>query len=212
VPATTPQSLTRRRLAAVAAVAAVPLLSACATFSPATTAVPYNASDGTSVQLGQLEAVNLLVVGSEKGGQGVLSGALVNKGTDDLTVAISAQGAPIPVTITVPGSRMVSLTADSASQVSGGGLAPSTSATVLVPSLPVAPGANLTVQLATRPGGQTQVIVPVLLPLNEYATITAPPTPTATQSPTESPSESPTASPTESPSSSESAQPTTSPS
>jgi hypothetical protein len=186
----------------------VPLLSACATFSPATTAVPDNASDGASVQLGQLEAANLLVVGSEKGGQGVLSGALVNKGTDDLTVAISTQGAPTPVTITVPGHRMVSLTADNAGPVSGGGLAPSTSATVLVPSLPVAPGANVTVQLATRSGGQTQVTVPVLLPVNEYATITAPPTPTVTQSPTESPS----ASPSGSPSSSESAQPTTSPS
>jgi hypothetical protein len=190
----------------------VPLLSACSAFSPATTAVPYNASDGASVQLGQLEAANLLVVGSEKGGEGVLSGALVNTGTDDVTVAISTQGAPTPVTITVPGQRMVSLTADNAGPVSGGGLSPSTSATVLVPSLPVAPGSNLTVQLATRTGGQTQVTVPVLLPMNEYATITAPPTPTATQSPSASPTESPSESSSSSPSSSESAQPTTSPS
>jgi hypothetical protein len=204
VPATTSLRLTRRRLAAAAAVAALPLLSACATFSPATTAVPYNASDGASVQLGQLEAANLLVVGSEKGGEGVLSGALVNKGTDDLTVAISTQGAPTPVTITVPGNRMVSLTADNSGPVSGGGLSPSTSATVLVPSLPVAPGANVTVQLATRAGGQTQVIVPVLPPLNEYATITAPPT--ATSTPTQSPTGEPA------PTGNESAEPTTSPS
>jgi hypothetical protein len=201
VPATTSLRLTRRRLAAAAAVAATPLLSACATFSPATTAVPYNASDGASVQLGQLEAANLLVVGSEKGGTGVLSGALVNKGTDDLTVAISTQGAPTPVTVTVPGNRMVSLTASTTAPVSSGG---SASATVLVPSLPVAPGANVTVQLATRPGGQTQVFVPVLLPQNEYATITAPPT--ATAAPTQSPTGEPA------PTGNESAEPTTSPS
>jgi hypothetical protein len=204
VPATTPHRQTRRRLAAVAAVAAVPLLSACATFSPATTAVPYNASDGASVQLGQLEAANLLVVGSEKGGQGVLSGALINKGADDLTVALSTQGAPTPVTITVPGQRMVSLTAGNGGPLAGGAANNEGSATVLVPSLPVAPGANLTVQLATRSGGQTQVMVPVLPPLNEYSTITAPPTATATatQSPTGEPA----------PSANESAEPTTSPS
>jgi hypothetical protein len=207
VPATTPLRLTRRRRAALAAVAALPLLSACATFSPATTAVPYNASDGASVQLGQLEAANLLVVGAEKGGQGVLSGALVNKGADDLTVAISTQGAPTPVTVNVPAHRTVSLTADSASSAASGSTG-SPSATVLVPSLPVAPGANVTVQLATRPGGQTQVFVPVLLPRHEYATITAPPTSTGTPSP--SATQSPTQSPTESPT--ETATPTTSPS
>jgi len=204
VPATTSLRLTRRRLAAAAAVAAIPLLSACATFSPATTAVPYNASDGASVQLGQLEAANLLVVGSEKGGTGVLSGALVNKGTNDLTVAISTQGAPTPVTVTVPGNRMVSLTAGSGGPLAGGAANNEGSATVLVPSLPVAPGANVTVQLATRSGGQTQVFVPVLLPQNEYATITAPPT--ATAAPTQSPTGEPA------PTGNESAEPTTSPS
>jgi hypothetical protein len=206
VPASSPRRWTRR-LPAVAAVAALPLLSACSMFSPATTAYPYNTSDGISVDLGQLHAANLLVVGSEKGGTAVLSGSLFNKGTESVAVAVSTQGAPTPVTIEVPAQSMVRLTADRAASTAGptssAGSASAT-ATVLVPSLPVAPGAVTTVQLATRAGGQTQVTVPVLLPQNEYATITAPPSasPTATQSPTGTPA----------PSANESAEPTTSPS
>lgn len=190
----------RRRLVAAAAVAALPLLSACATFSPATTLVPYDASDGIGLQLGQIEAANLLVVGSAKGGDGVLSGALVNKGTDAVTVAISTEGAPTPVTIDVPGQTMVRLTADGTATTAG---SVGSAATVLVPSLAAPPGAVVTVQLATRAAGQARVQVPVLPPQHEYATITPPPTtPPATQSPTGQPA----------PGADESAQPTTSPS
>lgn len=204
--------LSRRRVAATAAVACVPLLSACATFSPATTMVPYNASDGTGLQLGQLEAANLLVVGAAKGSEGVLSGALVNKGNDDLQVAVSTQGAPTPVAITVPAHGMVTLTADATTSTTGTSDASgtsATSATVLVPSLPAPPGSYVTVQVATRAGGQTHVQVPIVLPQHEYATITPPPTtPAATQSP--SATQPPTG--TSQPTSTESAQPTTSPS
>lgn len=193
---TTSLRLTRRRVAAVAAVAAVPLLSACSTLSPAQTAAPYSASDGSRVQLGQLEGANLLVVGSAKGSAGVLSGALVNKGNDDLQVAVSTQGAPTPMTITVPGHGMVKLVADATTSTAGS----VGSATVLVPSLAQPPGSFVTVQLATRAGGQTQVQVPILLPQHEYASIT--PAPSATESPTQSAQ----------PTSTASAQPTTSPS
>lgn len=192
--------LRRRGIAALAAVAALPLLSACATFSPATTMIPYNASDGASVQLGQLEGANLLVVGSAKGAEGVLSGALVNKGTEDLQVAVSTEGAPTPVTITVPGQSMVKLTADGTAATAG---SVDSSASVLVPSLAEPPGSYVTVQMATRSGGQVQVQVPIVPPQHEYATITPPPTtPSATQSPTG----------ISEPSSDESAEPTTSPS
>lgn len=179
---TTSLRLRRRGVAAVAAAAALPLLSACATYSPATTMIPYNASDGTSLQLGQIEGANLLVVGSAKGGEGVLSGALVNTGTDSVEVAVSTQGAPTPVTITVPGQGMVKLVADSTASTSTAGgstSAPDGTATVLVPSLAAPPGAFVTVQMATRSAGQTQTLVPVVLPQQEYATITPPP-PTTT--------------------------------
>jgi hypothetical protein len=204
VPATSPRRWSRR-LPAIAAAAALPLLAACSTFSPATTAYPYNASDGVNLDLGQLHGANLLVVGSEKGASGVLSGALFNKGTDDLTVQVSTQGAASPVTIEVPAQRMVRLTADGAgSTVGSSATAGSASATVLVPALPVAPGAVMTVAVATRAGGQTQVTVPVLLPRQEYATITAPPSPSpaATQSPTgeAAPTANETGEPTTSPS------------
>jgi hypothetical protein len=178
-----------RRLPAVAVAAALPLLSACSMFSPATTAYPYNASDGINVDLGELHAANLLVVGAEKGGTAVLSGTLFNKGNQSMAVAVSTQSAPTPVTIEVPAQSLVRLTADSSTSTSGSTGPSSATATVLVPSLPVAPGAVMTVQIATRTGGQTQVTVPVMLPENEYATITAPPSasPTATQSPTGEP-------------------------
>ncbi len=179
---TTSLRLRRRGVAAVAAAAALPLLSACATYSPATTMIPYNASDGTSLQLGQIEGANLLVVGSAKGGEGVLSGALVNTGADAVEVAVSTQGAPTPVTITVPGQGMVKLVADSTASTSTPGASTSAAdgtATVLVPSLAAPPGALVTVQMATRSAGQTQALVPVVLPQQEYATITPPP-PTTT--------------------------------
>jgi hypothetical protein len=195
--------MTRRGLAVGAVAAALPLLSGCATFSPATTLVPYNASDGTGLQLGQLEAHNLLVVGAAKGAEGVLSGALVNTGNDPLTVAVSTQGAPTPVTIQVAAHTMVKLTADSTSTSAATAGSVDSTATVLVPSLAQPPGSLVTVQIATQAGGQKQVKVPVVPPQNEYATITAPPTtPSATQSPSGQPA----------PGGGESAQPTTSPS
>jgi hypothetical protein len=195
-------NLTRRGLAVGAALAALPLLSACATFSPATTMVPYNASDGIGTEIGSLQAANLLIVGSAKGGEGVLSGALVNKGAESVTVAVATEGAPTPMTIEVPARSMVKLVADSSGGASTAGSA-STDATVLVPSLAGGPGTNVTVQLATQAGGQVQVKVPVVAPEHEYATITAPPTtPPATQSPTGEPA----------PEGGESAEPTTSPS
>lgn len=201
MPATT-WNRARRPLAAAAAVAALPLLSACATFSPATTMIPYNASDGRSITLGTVEGQNLVVVGSEKGGQAVLSGALVNTGQQDVTVAISSEGAPTPVTVDVPAQRMVKLTAGG-SVPAGGSV--DTAATVIVPSLSEPPGSVVTVQFATRAAGQVQIKLPVLLPQHEYATVTPPPTtPSATQSPT--------ATGQAQPSGDESAQPTTSPS
>jgi hypothetical protein len=197
-------NLTRRGLAVGAVAAALPLLSGCATFSPATTLVPYNASDGMGLQLGQLEAHNLLVVGAAKGAEGVLSGALVNTGNDPLTVAVSTQGAPTPVTIQVAAHTMVRLTADSSTPTSGATAGSvDTTATVLVPSLAQPPGSVVTVQIATQAGGQKQIKVPVIPPQNEYASITAPPTtPSATQSPSGQPVSG----------GDESAQPTTSPS
>jgi hypothetical protein len=189
-----------RRFTAAAVVAALPLLSACATFSPATTMVPYDASDGRSIELGSLLGQNLVVVGSEKGGAAVLSGALINTGQEPVTVAISSEGAPTPVTIDVPAKRIVALTADGTAPTAG---SVDSGATVLVPSLSQPPGAVVTMQFATRAGGQVQVQLPVLPPQHEYATVTPPPTtPPATQSPTGEPVEG----------GDESAEPTTSPS
>ena len=92
----------RRGLVALALVGSMTLLSSCAAFSPITTNENYDAADGVTANVGSVVARDLLVVG-DKGKEGLLSGALVNNGTQDAQVTITAKGQPQPVTVDVPG-------------------------------------------------------------------------------------------------------------
>jgi hypothetical protein len=149
----------RRTLLVVTAAGVLPTLAACATFSPTTTAVDANYGSGVSARVGTIQARNLLVVG-DLGRAGLISGALVNTGTQPQTVTVRAVGQPRPVEVQVAPGALVTLGA------AGAG------ATVVLGALPVPAGATMQVTLSTPSGGEVTSTVPVLAAVREYATLT----------------------------------------
>lgn len=151
--------LRRQGVRALALAAAVSALSACSFFSQTTTDLEYDPSDGISASVGDVLARNLLVVGHE-GSEGLVSGALVNTGSSDATVTISAPGSPQPVQISVSPGQLVSLGADADQR------------NVVVGNLKQPAGSLVKLTLSSPRGGEVTVNVPVLAPQNAYATVT----------------------------------------
>src|SRR5699024_8640719 len=79
---------------------------ACAMTSPVTTDLAYDPADGVSVDAGDLAVRDLLVVSEGGGAPGVVSGLVVNSGTEEaqVTLVVSADGqmTPLSPTVTVP--------------------------------------------------------------------------------------------------------------
>jgi len=132
--------------------------------SPIQTNAPYQPANGVAVDLGDVQIRDLVVVSGAKGEVGILSGMVVNKGTNPVTITFAA-GA-------TGGSAMAQAPADSQTRLSGvEGTAP-----VTLPRIPSAPGGIVKVTVSTPAGGASEVSVPVLLPDGIYTTITpAPP-------------------------------------
>ncbi|MGN6302042.1 MAG: hypothetical protein ACTHN8_13250 [Angustibacter sp.] len=151
--------LRRQGARALALAAAVSALSACGYFSQTTTELNYNPSDGVSASVGDVGARNLLVVG-DKGSEGLVSGALVNTGSSDATVTITAPGSPQPVQISVSPGQLVSL---------GSG---TDQRSVVVGNLKQPAGSLVKITLSSPQGGEVSVDVPVVAPQNEYSTVT----------------------------------------
>lgn len=186
-----------RRPFAAAGILAVAVLGACSTQSPLQTNIPYQPADGIAANSGPVQARNLLVVAAAKGGPGMLSGSLINTGSD-----------PVMVTF---------FTAAQAQGGSGQGAAVQLRAgeqklidSVQLPAVADPPGALTSIVMQT-PAGRTVASVPVLLPVEYYATLTPtasattggaagvpipPPTATATATPSAVATPSPAATPT----------------
>ena len=165
-------------------------LAGCSAVNPITTNVPYSASDGIRVELGDaLSAENLLVISDAKGEPGALIGGLTNGGTADARVTIAAEGSNT-VTVHVPAGVTVLLGTEADAALS-------------LDSVDVPPGAVLPVTISTPAGGSQSVSIPVLDgSFPEYATLVPTPTPTATATATPKPTATATPKPTPSPSSS----------
>ena len=165
---------TRSGLAALVPLAVAGALAACSG-PPVGTDAPYDPSDGVSASVGEISARNLLVVGSDAGAPGLVSGVLLNASDAVITVSLSS-GAAAAVTVQVPAQGSVLLGAATGEP----GASPpgaTTGAVVQFDALPQPAGAVLPLNLSTPGGGTTTVQVPVLPATREYASITPTPAP-----------------------------------
>jgi len=164
------------RAAVVAAGLATGLVVAgCSATNPIQTEDQYDASDGVSITLGDVRAINLLVVTTAEGEPGVLHGALTNKGDDDASVTLTFQAsgddataAPgtDPTTVAVPAGATVLLSGADGTQDGDRTVA------VDISSTPAAPGDITTIAIASDLAGSEQLQVPVLDgTLPEYAAL-----------------------------------------
>ncbi len=98
------------RLATVAVVSAA-ALAGCSTINPITTQLAYDASDGISIEIGDVTGYNLLVLTPGRGETGVLTGTLQNNGDEDIAVTASLDGTTL-TTVDVPAGATVMLGGD----------------------------------------------------------------------------------------------------
>lgn len=164
---------TSRAAAGLVAVAAL-ALTGCSATNPITTIGAYDASDGAGLQVGDVRALNLIVVAEAEGEPGVLTGALANDAQDAEDVTLTVAGGD-PVEVTVAGGSSVLL---------GVSDAPAGYETLDVPvaAVDTAPGGLTTVTVASSSAGSVDVRIPVLDgTLPEYAelldAVSATPTP-----------------------------------
>lgn len=93
-----PSARPARRLLGVAPALGLALvLGACSATNPMTTMANYDASDGVSVEVGDLDVRNVLVLAAEEGGPGTLVAAATNRGADQLTARLTVEGATATV-------------------------------------------------------------------------------------------------------------------
>ncbi|MGC0272254.1 hypothetical protein ACO0LV_04565 [Pseudactinotalea sp. Z1739] len=135
----------RRPLIAVA-LAVMIVLGAC---TPPMTMNQYAAGDGARANLGsQVKVENLLVITEAEGSAGTLVGGVVNLWEQEAEVSLSVQDMGEAVTVTVDPAATLLLHPEHES--------------VVLPAVPVAPGATLEVQISTDNSGSITVPVPVL--------------------------------------------------
>ena len=154
-PSRRPWSRTRTTVAAAGLAALA--LSGCSATNPIPTAEAYNVVDGVQMDLGgDVGARNLLVLTSGEGEAGVMTGALTNRSREDVEVELAPEGGDA-VTVDVPAGGTVLLGGQDGEEVE-------------LDSVPVMPGALMTVTASTPQGGTHEIRVPVFDgTLPEYA-------------------------------------------
>ncbi len=160
-----------RTAAAACALLLLPGLSACSFTNPKTTATTYAAADGTNDQIideatgASVELRNMLLVAQEEDGPGTLVGVAANTGAQ-----------PVRVTFTVLDGDGQSVGTGTVLAGSGELTSIGTDGTaVRVASVPVPPGANLTLVVETPAGGSQRMTLPVLAAEGPYADLLAGP-------------------------------------
>ena len=153
-----------RVLTGATVLAAVLALSGCQLASPIQTNVPYQPADGVAVDLGAVQVRDLVIVTDAKGGVGTLSGLVVNRSAEPVTVTFATgPGAEASARATIP--------AGTPTRLSGvEGVTP-----VTIPKFTGAPGDMVNVVVSTPDAGAPVVSVPVLLPTGYYSSITPAP-------------------------------------
>lgn len=109
-----------RRTRLVAFTAALGMLATLTACSPATTDIPYAASDGIRLTVADVSVVNLLVLASEDGSNGRVLGAFNNSGTGTAQVTISVpSGTSNPTEAALQPGQTVNFNQDKALLVTG---------------------------------------------------------------------------------------------
>ncbi|PYG01109.1 hypothetical protein SAMN05216184_102270 [Georgenia satyanarayanai] len=122
------------------------LVASCSVMTPIQTAELYNAGDGVRVEVTEeLRAENLMVLSEEEGGEGQVFGSLVNDTEEDVVMSLTIGDGGIQVP--VPATDHVVLGVDEI---------------VVVPSVPVPPGANAEGLVEASGHGTVSANVPVL--------------------------------------------------
>lgn len=155
-------SRTRRRATILtsAAVGAL-VLSGCQITNPAITTERYAPADGIELDGQALDVRDLLVVSHGEGAPAVVSGSLVNSGTEPLTVSVTVNGEPASPEVTVEPGATTRLD----------GVQPDGTAgePVTIPALET-PAGQVIVDVRVATGQETlQGGAPVLLPMGPYA-------------------------------------------
>lgn len=154
---THPRGGRRPRVLAVglAAAALAAGLTACSATNPLQTSEEYDAADGVGTTLGDVRAVNLLVVTAGEGEPGVLLGGIANDGAESEQVTLTVDGTES--TVRVPSGGVVTFGGEAGE-------------TFDIDTVSAAPGALTTVRIETGSAGSDELEVPVLDgTLPEYA-------------------------------------------
>lgn len=161
-----PKSTPSPGLAVATLAAAVVALSGCQGFSPIQTDVAYQPADGVSVDLGDVQIRDLLVVSAARGETGTLSGLMVNRSTEPVVVTFATDPGG-EARVLVPASGLARLS----------GVERATPATL--PSIDAGPGDMLNLIVSTPASGAPEVSVPVLAPTGYYTGLTPAPVETS---------------------------------
>lgn len=157
----TTASAPRPRRAAVLVAAAVSALTltGCSLNSPTTTLMRYAPADGVEIDGEDLVVRDLLVVSKGDGSPAVVSGSLVNRGDEALTVTVTANGETLSQEITVDPNGRTRLDGVSPDGSQGERL--------VLPALDSPAGQSVEIRLST--GSETlSARAPVLLPRGPY--------------------------------------------
>ena len=154
-------SRTRRRATVLTAAAVGALvLSGCQVSSPTTTMLRYAPADGVEVDGETLDVRDLLVVSQGDGAPAVVSGALVNSGTEPVTATVSVAGQELSPQVTVEPGAAVRLDGTSADGSQGERL--------VLPALDSPAGQYVEVRIAAEGQDTLTADAPVLLPQGPY--------------------------------------------
>jgi hypothetical protein len=161
---TFPTSARRRTAALLAAASAGLLLPGCSLWAPNTAIQPYAPADGVQTELGDVLVRNMLVVSEGDGGSGLLVGALVNRGEEDVTVEVQVSGTTVEVEVPAGASVALGRSADRPD----GEQSTILSETVQVEEVEAAAGGAVDLTVTDAVAGRAQLRVPVVLPEGDY--------------------------------------------
>lgn len=168
-----------RRLVLVAAAALIPVLAGCEAGNNAPTLDFHYPTDAAGTVVGDLSIRNVFVLGASlgsslaKGQSASLFMAIINNGTPDKLISVSAPGSATSVTLPSAGVPVV---VDHPIFFTG----PTPQVVLTGLTRNITNGSDIKVILTFEKAGPVTLLVPVMARATQYTTFSPPPTPTPT--------------------------------